>query len=88
MIRSFAKDRAKRWARFEDFVNKRCKPKKDRDNILDELSELVDGYIDLNIRVYNWCLKNGVDVSDFICDVCNCDVETIEDKCEYEEEEK
>lgn len=72
-IRSFAKDRDRGWAQLEDFVNRRCKPKKDRDNILDELSKLIDWYIDFNLQIYCWCRKNGVDVSGFMCDVCNCD---------------
>lgn len=70
-IRSFAKDRAICWTRLEDFVNRRCKPKKDRDNFLDELTAIIDGYIGLNLRMYNWCFKNGVDLADFLCDVCN-----------------
>lgn len=77
MIRSFANDRAKAWVILEDFVNRRCKPKKDHDNILDELSVVVYRYVDLNIRIYNWCLRNRVDVADFLCDVCNCDSKGI-----------
>lgn len=76
-IRSFAEDRAKEWAKFEDFVNKRCKLKKDRDNFSDELSEVVDGWVDLNARMYWWCIRNGVDIADFICDVCNYDIKGI-----------
>lgn len=74
-IRSFAKDKDRSWTRLEDFVNRRCKPKKDRDNILDELAALIDGYVDWTLRMYRWCLKNGVDFSDFVCDVCNCDID-------------
>ena len=70
-VRQFAHARIAAWNQLESLVDKRCKSKKDREKFLDELTVLVDTYIDLNERIGSWCRKNEVNCEEFACDVCN-----------------
>jgi len=68
--KEFAKKSISAWNDLNTFVNSKCKLE-EVEKFRDELCELVDKYVELNCDIHIWCRKNGVDTSDFMCDVSN-----------------
>ena len=79
--KKFAKESAAAWRDLNKFVESRCMMKEGRELwcelFRNELCEIVDRYVELNCAIYTWCHKNGVDVSDFMCDVDNFGLESL-----------
>ena len=36
-----------------------------------EFCEIIDAYVGMNLDIYEWCDRNGVDKPRFICDAKN-----------------
>lgn len=70
-ITSFANEGSLAWKNLLDFVDSHCKSKKKREEYLDELTKVVDKYVDFNCSMWHWCWKNNVGPSDFFCEVMN-----------------
>jgi hypothetical protein len=68
--KEFAKKSTSAWKDLNTFVQSKCKPE-EAEKFRDELCDLVDKYVELNCDIHIWCRKNGVDTSDFMCDVNN-----------------
>lgn len=71
--RRFAEEVDKAYKAFGAFVDTRCRhrSRRERDEAMEALSEVVDTYIDLNYRILAWCRRNNVPAADFVCDVLN-----------------
>lgn len=69
----FAAEAGKAFGALTEFVRLRCRhrSKRDLDKALDELTKIVDTYIDLNYRILAWCHCNNVPAESFSCDVVN-----------------
>ena len=81
-VREAVKSRDDLWSEFEKFVEDNTKKlsSKRRDAFMDRLSSLIDKHVDLNNEISDWCHKNNVDISEFVCDVCNADIPTKREK--------
>ena len=74
----FAMESTAAWRDLNAFVKSHCKgSEKKRASYLDELSVIVDKYIEFNCAILTWCNKNGVDPRDFVCDVENIAFENL-----------
>lgn len=70
--KKFATESTAAWRDLNAFVKSHCKgSEKKREAFLDELSKIVDRYIEFNCAILTWCHKNGVNPQDFVCDVVN-----------------
>lgn len=70
-VKRFAKKCSMAWNGFERFVRNNCKDPEKIEKFSDEMSKVVDSFINANCEIYAWCNSRGVDVGDFICDVDN-----------------
>lgn len=70
-VRKYAKEYNHAFDKVEEFMDKYFKKNKKYAAISDELSKVIDTYIDLNSSSFRWCIKNGVNPDKIISDVLN-----------------
>lgn len=72
-VQRFAAEADKAFDALTAFAKRRCRHCSGRElaKAVDELSKVVDTYIDLNYRILSWCRRNNVPAASFVCDVAN-----------------
>lgn len=72
-VQRFATEADKAFDALTAFARRRCRHRSGRelDRVVEELTEVVDAYIDLNYRILSWCRRNNVPTASFVCDVIN-----------------
>lgn len=68
----FAKRSTAAWKALTEFADKYGpKGRGAKNRYMDELTAVVDEYINLNCAMRDWCQDRGVDMAEFFCDVEN-----------------
>ena len=72
-VKTFAARGMDLWDGLNKFVDLHCKSRSSaaKEKFLDELTELIDGYVNYNSEILTWCRKNDVNAVDFCVDVMN-----------------
>ena len=75
----YAKESEELYYNLIKFAKAHCK-KREMESFLDELTQLIDSYINFNCKVYLWCNRYGVDVRNMFEDLNNAAFEQIGNK--------
>lgn len=70
--KEFAERSTAAWKALTAFADKHGPKGRDaKRRYMDELTAVVDGYVNLNCAMRDWCQDRGVDAAEFFCDVEN-----------------